>query len=646
MSLIKQLWLAIIFILALAAGGSFILSTLSSKNYLEEQLQMKNMDNATSLALSMSQMQKDPITLDLLISAQFDAGHYRYIGLIDPSGKAISERVNANSKTKAPTWFIKLVPIQAHVGVADIQDGWTQYGSITLESDPNFAYDKLWDSTIQVALLTLLIGLLACYAGSKLLRKIISPLDDVVNQATAIGENRFIAIDVPKTTEFKAVVSAMNALSNRIKKTVAEESARLEQLRFKANFDPITGLMNHDYFMNRVDASISHEETFSEGLLVVSRLSNLAAIDQALGHQATNTLLRRIGDTLDNQCKAHPSLYAGRLSGTDFSVFSNRPVDAYILGNEIKSLLATISHTDQAEISANFLTVAINISKSDAGGNLSSAIDATEKLITFIDTLLDNIDTNNTLHVIDHSDLTKFSNNDQAEWLRLISSALVSKRIKLEQYPVINQKGELIHNESPVRLQLEPDGKWYAAGEFITWATQLNLMSSIDEMVLETAIDLLNKGSEPIGLNVSSEAICNPHFIKKTVQLIQQNLGIANRLYFEIPEKSAFDHLVEFRNFCSQLKALGSKIGIEHVGSRISRLGELHDVGLDYIKIDVSIIRDIDTNEANKTLLRGLCMIARSIGIITIAEGVQTEGESASLKLIGVDGMTGPGIRR
>jgi EAL domain-containing protein (putative c-di-GMP-specific phosphodiesterase class I) len=211
---------------------------------------------------------------------------------------------------------------------------------------------------------------------------------------------------------------------------------------------------------------------------------------------------------------------------------------------------------------------------------------------------------------------------------------------------VINQKGELIHNESPVRLQLEPDGKWYAAGEFITWATQLNLMSSIDEMVLETAIDLLNKGSDPIGLNVSSEAICNPHFIEKMVKVIQQNLGIANRLYFEIPEKSAFDHLAEFRNFCSQLKALGSKIGIEHVGSRISRLGELHDVGLDYIKIDVSIIRDIDTNEANKTLLRGLCMIARSIGIITIAEGVQTDSESAALKLIGVDGMTGPGIRR
>lgn len=647
MSLIKQLWLAIIFILTLAAGGSFTLSTLSSKNYLEEQLQLKNIDNVTSLALSMSQMQKDPTTLDLLISAQFDSGHYRYIGLFDPNGKIISERVNANSKTSAPKWFVKLIPIKVQAGVADVQSGWSQFGSLTLESDTNFAYDKLWDATLQIALWTLLIGLVACYAGGKILQKILSPLDDVVRQAKAIGENRFITIDVPKTNEFKAVANAMNGLSNRIKKTVVEESARLDQLRFQANYDPITGLMNHDYFINRVDASISHEETFSAGLLVISRLSNLTAIDHALGYQETNALLRRIGDSLENKCKHQPSLYSGRLSGTDFSVFSNQPMDGFTLGNQIKNLLADATHAEQELIAANFLTVVIDITKSDAVGNLNSLIDATGKLITFVDNIIDNIDTtnHNTLHVISHSELAKYKNDDRSKWKGLITSALDSKRIKLEQYPVINQKGELIHFESPVRLQLEVDGKWYCAGEFIAWATQLNLMSRIDEMVLETAIDLLTKGAAPIGLNVSASAMCNPQFIKKMVQLIKHNKSYANCLYFEIPEKSAFDHLVEFRNFCSQLKSSGCKIGIEHVGARISRLGELHDVGLDYIKIDVSVIRDIDTNEANKTLLRGLCMIAHSIGIITIAEGVQTDSESAELKRIGVDGLTGPGIK-
>ena len=202
-----------------------------------------------------------------------------------------------------------------------------------------------------------------------------------------------------------------------------------------------------------------------------------------------------------------------------------------------------------------------------------------------------------------------------------------------------------MHLESPVRLQLVPDGKWFCAGEFITWASQLNLMNRLDELVLETAINLLSKGSNPIGLNVSASAICNPHFVETTINAIKNNLNIADRLCFEVPEQGVFDHLEEFRNFSDQIKSLGCKVGVEHVGFRISRLGELHDIGLDYLKIDVSVIRGIDTNQANQTLLRGLCMIAHSIGVLAIAEGVQTESEAGILKQIGIDGMTGSGIR-
>lgn len=638
MSLIKQLWLAIVFTLILASSGSFILSTLSSKYSLEKQLEMKNIDNVTSLALSMSQMKKDPITLDLLLSAQFDSGHYRYIGLFDPDGKLISERVNPGSQTKAPQWFIKLIPIKVRAGVAEIQNGWLQYGSLKLESDSNFAYDKLWEETLLIALWILLIGLLSCYVGSQILQRILSPLKDVVNQAKAIGEHRFVTIDPPKTDEFKEVVNAMNSLSNRIKKTASEESARLDQLSFQVNFEPITGLIKYDYFVSKVNASISHEEYFNQGVLIISRLSNLALIDQTLGYSETNAMLKRIGNALEHACKDHPALLAGRLNGTDFAVFSSQPIDGRMLGSQIQNALIKCSESAQMSVKGNFLTVSIQVTTSDNA----------EKLINLGDSVLDEIKINNSniLHVINQSDIEKYTIEDQNEWQRLLTSALNNKRIKLEFYPVINQKGELIHNESPVRLQLIPDGKWFCAGEFITWANQLNLINRVDELVLETAIDLLSKGAEPIGLNISASAICNHSFVEKSIHLIKQHLNNAHRLYFEIPEQGAFDHLVEFRSFCTQLKALGCKVGIEHVGSRISRLGELHDVGLDYIKIDVSIIRGIDTNEANKTLLRGLCMIAHSIGVLAIAEGVQSDNECESLKLIGIDGMTGPGIKK
>ncbi len=637
MSLNKKLWFAIVYILILASGGSFVLTALFTKYYLEEQLQVKNLDNATSLALSMSHLQKDSATLDLLISAQFDSGHYQYIGLYDPNGKLLTQRVNTYSKTKAPVWFTKLFPIEVQAGTAEVQDGWKQYGTLKLESNLSYAYDKLWELILLIAAWSTAIGLISCYAGNQSLQRVLRPLKDIVNQAEAIGERRFITIEEPETTEFKVVVAAMNSLSNRIKNTVEAESARLEELQYKANFDYISGLMNQHYFRTVIDASISREDYFSQGALVVSRLTNLALIDQTLGYEETNALLKKIGNTLENACLSQPTLIAGRLNGSDFAIFSKTPVDAYVLGKQIKNLLEKTYHLDQAKLSGHFVTATTPVTK----------FDSSMELIALVDGVLDQISVNdeNILHIINQDDVANYIDVGRNEWERLLNSALDNKRLKLEHYPVVNQAGEIIHFESPVRLQLVENEKWFCAGEFITWATQLNLLKSIDELVLENAIDLLVKGAQPIGLNICANTICDKNFVKKAVALIKAHPGVASRLYLEIPEQGAFDHFSEFKTFCSALKGLGCNIGIEHVGSRISLLGELHDVGLDYIKIDASIIRDIDTNDANKTLLKGLCMIAHSIGILAIAEGVHTVDEIEALKLIGLDGMTGPGIK-
>jgi len=102
MSLIKQLWIGIAIVMSIAFGASFVVSTLSARHYLEQQLYVKNLDNASSLALSLSQMPKDAVTVELQIAAQFDAGHYRLIRLVAPSGEIIVEREYADEGFGAP----------------------------------------------------------------------------------------------------------------------------------------------------------------------------------------------------------------------------------------------------------------------------------------------------------------------------------------------------------------------------------------------------------------------------------------------------------------------------------------------------------------------------------------------------------------
>ena len=81
MSMYRQLWLAIVVSMLLALGGSLFASLLSARSYLETQLSLKNTDNASALALSLSQAKPDAVSVELAVTALFDSGHYEPIFL-------------------------------------------------------------------------------------------------------------------------------------------------------------------------------------------------------------------------------------------------------------------------------------------------------------------------------------------------------------------------------------------------------------------------------------------------------------------------------------------------------------------------------------------------------------------------------------
>ena len=117
------------------------------------------------------------------------------------------------------------------------------------------------------------------------------------------------------------------------------------------------------------------------------------------------------------------------------------------------------------------------------------------------------------------------------------------------------------------------------------------------------------------------------------------------RLWLEVSEAGALAHFEAFRALCLELKDVGCQMGIEHFGRQFSEIGRLHDLGLDYLKIDASFIRGLEANVGNQSFLKGLTTIAHGIGMKVIAEGVANEAELAVLADVGFDGATGPGVR-
>jgi EAL domain-containing protein (putative c-di-GMP-specific phosphodiesterase class I) len=149
----------------------------------------------------------------------------------------------------------------------------------------------------------------------------------------------------------------------------------------------------------------------------------------------------------------------------------------------------------------------------------------------------------------------------------------------------------------------------------------------------------------PRSVNLSVGALVEPSFLLWLSDQRSAGGAAAANLWLEVPESMAFRHMEAFKRLAARAQTYGCKIGIEHVGHQLAEIGQLSDVGLDYLKVDSSFVRDIDSNAGNQTLLRTLCTVGHSIGVIVIAEGVRSQAEWIQLQELGIDGATGPAIK-
>lgn len=635
MSLTKQLWLAIACITALAFGGSLFISGATSHAYLTEQLALKNMDNAASLALALSQLPKDRTTVELMLSAQFDTGHYQYIQLVSASGDVLVERVNDLPESGAPNWFTKLIPLHAPPGIAQIQDGWHQFGTLKVVSHTQFAYAALWEG-----LLWMLFSFIAGAAifgtiSTLILNRITQPLHRVVQQAQALGSRRFITTEEPRTLEFRALVRAMNTLSGRMRRMFTEEAARVEELRRKLQHDQVTGLLNRDQFIRNLGTRFLSSESRSSGTIAIIRIRGLAELNRQYGHANVDQLLIEIANRLQQITETVPGSETGRLNGSDMAILvpENLQPDSLLqcLEHELELLhartpLATPSHL--AIASTTF-----------------SSTETASKILARLDSALATAEISGEPTILEAEHAAQQpSFATMHDWKHALQSALELGDIRLELFPVINAQGVLLHHEAPLRVKLE--NHWYNAATVIPWATRAGLAESIDLYVIRVALDTIAQGQGPVAINISSAALSSPTFLPSLSAMLRERRDEREQLWVDVSEYSVVRNLESYRALCKCLRALNCHTGIKHAGRQFSRLGGLHELGLDYVKIDPSFIQGLASNRDNQAIVRGLCTLAHAIGLEVYAQGVTQAADRDALVELGFDGLTGPIIDR
>ncbi|APE29532.1 Diguanylate phosphodiesterase, EAL domain protein [Halomonas aestuarii] len=632
MSLIKQLWLIIVVLLLLAFGGSLFIGVTTSRAYIEQEVLIKNADNANALALTMSQMPKDPVTLELLVSAQFDTGHYRRVELHSPEGEIIEQRAADEAIGDVPAWFVDLVRFDIPPGRAVVQDGWRQLGTLVLESQHSFAYRSLWQSTLRLVGWFGLAAVISLLLAWWIVRTIRRPLGAVVEQALHIGERRFTTIPAPRTRELREVVEAMNQLSAAVRDMLGEESQKLDRLRQQLQHDKVTGALNREAFLSQLQFHLDSQDARASGAIALVRLAHLTEVNERLGHARTDALLHDVADGLDQFGRIHGGGITGRLNGSDFALLLPGVFDLESLRHDLERRLAAMR--ERTEMPLGLPGALIDYAQGDKRGMLLASLDGT---LSAAEARSDE----GLMMAQGPQRHTLFTTHN--EWRRALLEAM-ARGVYLAHYPVLDANGGLLHFESPSRLRL--NSEWQPAGVFMPWISRLELSSQLDLAVIDEAIRDITQRGQPLGINLSAASIRDARFVMELQTRLKARPDVAERLWLELPESMAIHDLASFRSLCHALQPMGCRIGLEHVGASFTRIADLQDLGLAYLKLDRTLVRNIAQVAEQQTILRGMATLCHSLGILAIGEGVETLEEARVLFELGLDGATGPGIRQ
>lgn len=637
MSLIRQIWLLLWGTLLTALVGGVTVNISTMRDVLQTQLSIKNADSANALAAVLSQQKGDSQLMALVVASQFDAGYYQRIRLLGTDARATLTKEAVVLPVLAPAWFVAALPMQASVGVAQVSDGWRALGSVEVTSHTAFAYDSLWNGAVRAAAALLAIGAVAGLLAHALVARIRRPLDDTVDQAQRLVAGEFVTMPEPSAPELRRVTRAMNSMVGRLKLNFDAQASQLEAMRQAATCDALTGLANRKHFMGLLEVTLSREDGPAESGLLLLRVMQLAVVNRQIGHAATDRMILALTEVLQTYTERVPGCHLGRLNGSDFALCL--PVGGVALetgralAESLKGLLPRFGEGLGIDIAVTVGAVEIQRLRP-----LSQVMSAADGALALAES--------HGAYAVELADPVRPSASMQGAqvWRAQIEAALdaSSQGARLARYPLINRVSELVHWECPLRLRLEPAGAFEPAARWLALALRSRRTAAVDERAVALALADIARDGTPRCVNLSAASLVDSGFVARVRAQLISAPRASRQLWLEVPETAAVEHFDSVQELGRQLRPTGIRFGIEHAGPQLGQIDRLFEVGLDYAKLDASVIQGVAGDTQRMHFVRGMTVLLHGLAVQVFAEGVVDARDAKALWQCGVDGITGP----
>jgi EAL domain-containing protein (putative c-di-GMP-specific phosphodiesterase class I) len=253
----------------------------------------------------------------------------------------------------------------------------------------------------------------------------------------------------------------------------------------------------------------------------------------------------------------------------------------------------------------------------------------------------------NRAHIYTSSDEALMRRQDEMQWVSKISEAILANRLVLYCQlisPLKPQDNDSLHFEVLVRMKDE-QGNLIMPDRFLPAAERYNLITGVDRWVITHSFEWYTQHcqrspeqcADVMSINLSGMSICDPA-IQRHIMIAMRKYGIPpDSVCFEITETAAISNLSAAADFIHELRKLGCRFALDDFGSGLSSFGYLKNLPVDYLKIDGSFVRDMDTDDVNHAMVSAIQQLGSVIGIKTIAEFVENDIIIDMLSEMGVD---------
>jgi len=400
--------------------------------------------------------------------------------------------------------------------------------------------------------------------------------------------------------------------------------------------DATTHFLQQRYLIAALYARCSHSMKGGVRQFAYIKPDRFIDIQNSIGVLSSEDFMAQLADLLRVQLTATD--LCGRFGGNGFLVMLERGTARDVETWAENVVRRVNDHTfvfDEKNLSAT-VTVGLGLlppANPDVAAAITDAVNAARRGREL---------GGNQMYAVDKADTdTRVQAYDKI-WVKHIKNALMENRFRLVQQPIASLLGEDKGMFDVLVRMLDEQGNEVLPAEFIAAAERNDLMKNIDRWVIGASMSFAaNRKAVCIFVRVSKDTILDKSLIGWLETQLKSLKIEPKRLCIQVTEEIATQYVRQTKELAEQLRKLGFRFALEHFGTGRDPLKLLSDIGMNFIKVDGSLMQGLSTNQLQQQRVKGLVEAAKRKGIETVAERVEDANTMAVLWQLGIEFIQG-----